>query len=149
MEQLAIGYKNCYNLNSIIIRPETIWGYKEGDIRVIPCWIKSAIKGKDMIIYGSDKELSPLYVDDFILKVIELSTKYNKHKNQTWTITGQVHKAQLIADWINFKFSNKSKVIFRNEETTQPQKITKRKNEFRANNNFDNDLYRYMKEKKE
>ena len=149
MEQLALGYKNCYNLDSIIIRPETIWGYKFGDIRVMPQWIESAIKGDDLIIYGDEnKELSPLYINYFMNVIKEMCINYNKYKNQTWTITGQTKLAKDICEIIIKYFDSPSKIVFKNAEKTQPQKIIKRENEFRLLNLIEIDIKKYEEEKK-
>jgi len=149
MENFAKAYKNCYDIDSIIIRPETIWGYKEADIRVIPAWIENTIQDKEIIIYGDkEKELSPLYVDDFISMVEGMEAFYNNYKNETWTITGQPKLANQIAIFIRDYLKKDYNIKFYPAEKTQPQKCESRINEHRVLGDFSDDIRRYLEERK-
>lgn len=149
MEQLAEGYRNCYGLDYVMIRPETIWGYKKNDIRVIPAWIDNAYMNKDIIIYGpEDKELSPLYVDYFVNKILFISDNYETMKNQTWTITGETRKAKDLAENIKSYLNSNSNIIFKEGETAQPQKCIKRdNNEIIITPNLKKEIKKYLEEK--
>ncbi len=138
LENLARAYKECYNLDYIIIRPETVWGYKrDNPVRVIPNWINCAKKNKDIIIYGpKDKELPPVRVDDFTTAFLEIFDNFEKNKNKTFAICGYPQKAEDIANQIIKKFKSKSKIVFKPQELSQPQKYIKYKNTIIIKNRF-------------
>jgi nucleoside-diphosphate-sugar epimerase len=138
LENLAKSYKECYDLDSIIIRPETVWGYKrDNPVRVIPNWINCAKKNKDIIIFGSkDKELPPIRVDDFTIAFLKIFKNFDKNKNKTFAICGYPQKAETIAKQIIKKYKSKSKIIFKSPELSQPQKYKANKNTIYLKNVF-------------
>jgi len=138
LENLAKSYKECYNLDYIIIRPETVWGYKrDNPIRAIPNWINCAKNNKDIIIYGpKDKELPPIRVDLFINEFIKIFNNFEKYKNKTYVICGFPQKARNIARQIIKKYKSKSKIIFKQSELSQPQKYKAYKNTIHIKNQF-------------
>lgn len=123
MENMARAYKDCYNVDSIIIRPETVWGYHERDNRVIPNWIKLAKNNEDIIIFGDkEKELSPLFVEDFVSELVKIIYNFDDFKNgDPITITGEIMKVCDIIDIIKDFYNSKSDVIFLEPELSQPQ----------------------------
>lgn len=138
LENLAKAYKECYNLDYIIIRPETVWGYeRDNPVRVIPNWINCAKKNKDLIIYGpKDKELPPVRVDDFTNAFLEIFNNFEKNKNKTFAICGYPQKAEAVAKQIIKKYKSKSKIVFKSQELSQPQKYIKYKNTIMIKNRF-------------
>ena len=61
-EELTKAYKKCYDIDYIIIRPETVWGINENNVRVMRNWIDKVKKNKDVIVFGDEnKKLSPLF----------------------------------------------------------------------------------------
>lgn len=147
LENATKGYANCYDIKYIIIRPETIWGYKKNDVRVMPNWIEKALKNDDIIIYGDiNKELSPLYVDDFIRQVLALD--FVTDMGKTITITGQVMTAYSIAKMICAQLDSDSKIVFRDAELTQPQRsYIRESDEIRLDADLIEDIKRYKKYK--
>lgn len=129
IENIAKAYKNCYNIDNIIIRPETIWGYKNNDNRVIPSWINKAKNNEDLIVFGDNtKELSPLFVEDFTYEIIKIIDNFNSFKNgNSITITGGSMKVCDIINIIKDFYNSKSKVIFLDQELSQPQYVSMRK----------------------
>lgn len=138
LENLAKSYRECYNLDYVIIRPETVWGYKrDNPVRVIPNWINCAKKNKDIIIYGpKDKELPPVRVDDFTTAFLEIFNNFEKTKNKTFAISGYPQKAESVAKQIIKRYKSKSKIVFKSQELSQPQKYVKYKNTIMINNRF-------------
>jgi nucleoside-diphosphate-sugar epimerase len=145
MENLALAYKNCYDIDSIIIRPETIWGNKANDTRVIPNWINSAKNNMDINVYGYiNKQLSPLYIDDFMNVLEGIINCYDINKNKTFTITGSIRTAKEITETIKRFYDSKSNINYLEPEKTQPQEIVERDVcEFRVRNNLVVDLREY------
>lgn len=123
MENISNAYRDCYGIDRVVIRPETIWGYKKDDNRVIPNWIKLAKNNEDIIVYGDEmKELSPLFVEDFTNEVIKIIDDFDNFKNKTpITITGRPMKVGDIISIIKNFYNSKSKVVFLEPEMSQPQ----------------------------
>jgi UDP-glucose 4-epimerase len=77
-ESIIKAYSKCYGLNYIILRLTNVYGPRDFD-RVIPIFIKNAQEGKDLIVYGADKVLDFIYIDDVInafVKSIEVDEGY-------------------------------------------------------------------------
>lgn len=124
LEMLGEAYRNCYGLPVLIIRPETVWGPGEDNDRVINKWINSAIKGDSITIRGPEnKELSPLYVTDFVQTTIGLIHDLLNQQNDKWVynITGQPLLASEVAQIIIDTTHSSSHVDFIDAELTQPQ----------------------------
>ncbi len=147
LEEIAKAYKNCYDIDYLIIRPETIWGPNDNPIRVMPNWIDKALHNKDLIIYGDEnKELSPLYIDDFIIEFSKLLENFNEIKNsKPYVITGVIRNAKDIAKIIIKTTVSKSKIIYEEAEITQPQQIILNEiNEVRKENDLEGDIKKYI-----
>jgi len=141
LEEIAEAYKNCYGVDSIVIRPETVWG-KNDTTRVMALWIKRAKENKNLIIYGDkDKELPPIYVEDFVDEFMKLFAHFNKFKNKKpITISGKIMLAKDVAKTIIKTLKSKSKIIFKSAELSQPQKTVRDVNDIRVDNNLKKNL---------
>lgn len=64
-ESIIRAYSKCYGLNYTILRLTNVYGPRDFG-RVIPIFIKDAQEGKDLIVYGADKVLDFIYVDDVV-----------------------------------------------------------------------------------
>lgn len=85
-EALIHAYKQCYDIDFIILRFSNVYGkYDESD-RVVPLFIKLTKEGKDLIVYGKDKTLDFTYIDDTINGVMRCIEKFEKVKNDTINI---------------------------------------------------------------
>ena len=123
MENMAQAYRDCYGLDIIVIRPETVWGDSNNHERAVIKWMEAAVKNEHLYIYGSrNKELPPIYIDDFSKRVLYIIGHFNKYKNKTISISGQIRKAVDIARAIIKQYKSKSKIVFKKAEITQPQK---------------------------
>jgi nucleoside-diphosphate-sugar epimerase len=129
LEDMARTYKDCYDVDNIIIRPETIWGYHQDDSRVIPNWIKLAKNNEDIIVFGDkSKALSPLFIEDFSSELVKIIDNFDDFKNRDpITITGEDMKVYKIIGIIKDFYNSKSSVIFREPELSQPQNVPIRK----------------------
>ena len=81
---------------------------------VIPNFMLNAIKGKDIIIYGTGKETRDFtYVDDCVDGILLAST-VKKHKNEVFNLgTGKETPIKKIADIILDLTNRKSKIIYK------------------------------------
>ena len=143
LENATKGYSTCYGIDYIIVRPETIWGYKKDDPRIISNWIEKAILGEDLFLYGDiNKEISPLYVDDFIVQLLGLN--YHENVGRTITITGTIRKAYEVGKTIIRVLRSTSGIVFKDAELAQPQRCPIRNDEIRVDTNLEKDIERYQ-----
>ncbi len=144
-EELAKAYKDCYDIDYLIIRPETVWDVKEKKDRVIPLWIKKAESNEDIIIYGDRaKELPPIHVNDFVECFCSLFREFKIRyvKNKCISISGMPLKVIDIIEVIKKVTGSTSKVIFREGELGQPQQYSKDDNQIICREPFDKVLER-------
>lgn len=121
-ENMAQAYHDCYDIEYMIIRPETVWGMNDHKERVIPAWILAALTNKPIIVYGTkNKELPPIYVTDFVDIVMTKINNWERNKLKIHGISGVFLSVQDIMKTILFATRSKSKVIYKPAEKTQPQ----------------------------
>lgn len=123
-EEICKAYKECYDIDYVIIRPETVWGMNDKD-RVIPLWIRSAIQNKPIVVYGTEeKELPPIYVDDFIEEAFNVFNNFNQFKGRSVSISGKVMKVNDIINAIKEELNSQSEIRYLPQEKAQPQKCS-------------------------
>lgn len=123
-EELAEAYRQCYGIESIIIRPETVWAIDDMHDRVIPAWIRAAMKNEDIIVYGNEsKELPPIHVDSFVDIFLHIFKEFlnNNIIKTIWYISGKPWHADELIKIIIEQTKSNSKVIYKDAELTQPQ----------------------------
>lgn len=65
-ESLVESYQECYGVRSCTLRLSNVYGRFDSYNRVIPLFIAQAARGRDLTIYGDNKVLDFLYIDDCI-----------------------------------------------------------------------------------
>lgn len=147
VENIAEAYKQCYGIDYLIIRPETVWGPNDNLKRVIPKWIKAALNNEKIIVYGNKyKTLPPIHVDDFTDYFMVYFNTFNNFKNKIIKITGKELLVTKIIDLIKKYTSSKSKVVFKNVELSQPQRQSSTNADVLCiSNNFENRLKEVLK----
>ena len=123
-EELCKAYKNCYNIDYIIIRPSTVYGpFLDKTNRLINIFINSALRNEDLKIFGDPetKTLDFTYVDDFVEGIIlTLEGNWNKEYNISG---GQETNIYDLAKFIINETGSNSKISILDKEIAQPQKV--------------------------
>jgi nucleoside-diphosphate-sugar epimerase len=123
-EDLCKAYKDCYDIDYIIIRPSTVYGPTEDRTnRLMNIFITNALNGEDLKILGdpNTKTLDFTYVEDFVDGIIlTLSAGWNKEYNISG---GEEVKVLDLARFIIKETGSDSKIIIRDAEIAQPQKV--------------------------
>ena len=73
-EAIIRAYGNTYNLDYNIVRMSNIYGYGDVD-RVIPKFIEMFRNNEEIKLYGSEKIIDFLYIDDAIDALVKLKDK--------------------------------------------------------------------------
>ena len=123
-EHLAKAYKECYDIETLIIRPETVWDVKEKKDRVIPLWIKNAQNDAKITVYGGYRKiLSPIHVKDFCDAFMVFFENFMNDDldEKIWSISGYPLSAKEVTDIILNVTGSKSEVEYLEPETGQPQ----------------------------
>jgi nucleoside-diphosphate-sugar epimerase len=122
-EELCKAYKQCYDIDYIIIRPSTVYGpILDKTKRLMHIFISNALLGKDLEIYGDPKTktLDFTYVDDFIDGVMLIIN--NSQWNKEFNISGnQEYNIFQLAEFIVSETSSSSKIKVYDPEIAQPQ----------------------------
>lgn len=118
-EELCKAYYKCYGLEYLIIRPSTVYGGEDKTGRLMEIWIKNAKQDQDLIIYGDkNKTLSFSYVDDFVKGILCADVW-----NEDYNIAGKEEKLFDVAKEIIKQTNSRSKIVFKKQESAQPQKV--------------------------
>lgn len=109
-ESLIKSYANTFNLNYIILRLSNVYGPNDKN-RVIPIFLKKAFLGKDICIFGNNKIIDFVYIDD-VVKSFLFVLKNNKINNKTFNIgSGISTKLDDLANIIIKSLNSKSKIV--------------------------------------
>jgi len=124
-EEMCKAYKDCYDIDYLILRPSTVYGpFWDATERLIHVFITNALKGEDLVIYGDvdSKTLDFTYLSDFVDGVVLAID--NDNWNREYNISGgeeyNIHK---LAKKVIEKTGSSSRIVVKDAETAQPQKI--------------------------
>jgi UDP-glucose 4-epimerase len=113
-EALIHSYHKCFGVNYVIIRFSNVYGMYDESDRVIPLFIRKAIKNENLVVFGKDKILDFTYIDDAVEGVIKAIQRFNKVKNNTFNIaTGKGTKILFVAQLIKKFLNSKSRIIIK------------------------------------
>ncbi len=124
-EELCKGYKNVYGIDYLIIRPSTVYGpFWDKTKRLMHIFITNALEGKDIEIYGDPetKTLDFTYIDDFVDgTMLALNGEWNKKYNISGNEESNIFD---LAKYIIAETGNKSKIVVKDKEISQPQEVS-------------------------
>ena len=85
-EVLIKAYEKCHGINSIITRFSNVYGMYDEHDRIIPILIKKCLKNEKITIFGKDKVLDFVYIDDIINGIISIIKDFDNLKNDFFNI---------------------------------------------------------------
>ena len=113
-EALIHVYRKAYEIDFVIIRFSNVYGMYDGSDRVIPLWIRQAIKNENLIIYGENKVLDFTYIDGAINGVIKIIERFDNIKAETFNIAyGKAVKLTYVANKIRELIKSESKITIK------------------------------------
>ncbi len=123
-EELCRGYKDCYGIDYMIVRPSTVYGPMwDGTKRLVHLFVVNALQNKPLEIYGNpeNKTLDFTYVGDFVDAImLTLSGEWNKEYNISG---GEEYNLYKLAKKIIEITDSKSEILVKDAETAQPQVV--------------------------
>ncbi|MFB6301604.1 MAG: NAD-dependent epimerase/dehydratase family protein [Haloferacaceae archaeon] len=69
-EAMATAYDECYDVRTASLRFSNVYGRYDASDRVVPTFVARARRGEDLTVYGDDKVLDFLHVDDCVDAVV-------------------------------------------------------------------------------
>lgn len=105
-EALCRSYQRCYGLNTGILRFSNVYGRYDNHDRVIPLFISKAMAGEELIVYGEEKMLDFVYIDDCVAGIVSAIERAGQVAGEAVNIgsgrgTSIVEVAQRVADTID------------------------------------------------
>jgi UDP-glucose 4-epimerase len=105
-EALVASYGECYDLRTSTLRLSNVYGRYDDYNRVIPVFVALADHGKDLTVYGGDKLLDFLYLDDCVDAIICAMKRIDAVQGEVVNIgSGRghslLHLAEMIVDRVN------------------------------------------------
>jgi UDP-glucose 4-epimerase len=85
-EALVHAYRRCYGLQTIIFRFSNVYGMYDESNRVIPLFIRRALAGETLTVFGKDKCLDFTYIDDAVQGIMLALEKFDAAKDDTYNI---------------------------------------------------------------
>lgn len=117
-EALVHSYQQCYGIDSIIIRFSNVYGMYDCSDRVVPLFIKRALAGQPLTVFGREKLLDFTHVSDAVDGIMRCIIRFENVKNNTFNIaTGKGTSILEIAQLIN-RFLGADKEIVLDEVRT-------------------------------
>ena len=89
-ESLIYSYCKTYGIDYVILRLSNVYGPYDISNRVIPKWIEQTLSNKDLILYGKNKKMDFIYLDDVISGMTEVINMFNAIKGNTFNFASGV-----------------------------------------------------------
>ena len=95
------AYRECYGIRSCTLRLSNVYGRFDSYNRVIPLFIAQAARGKDLTIYGDNKLLDFLYIDDCIDALVRSIDRMSSVHGEVMNVgSGEGHSLLQLAELI-------------------------------------------------
>lgn len=80
------SYQSCYDIDFIILRFSNVYGMYDLSNRIIPLFIQKILKNEELIIYGKEKAINFIYIDDIIDFILISVKNFNDFKNEKYNV---------------------------------------------------------------
>lgn len=85
-EALAASYGRCYGTGIVVMRFSNVYGRYDTSDRVIPKFLRAAIAGRVLEVYGADKLLDFTYLDDCVGGIVSALSRFERAAGRTFNI---------------------------------------------------------------
>lgn len=105
-EALTYAFSKSYNIKYIVVRFSNVYGMYDILDRVVPLWIKQLLQHQDLTIFGGDKMLDFVYIDDAIDGILKVLDRFDQVNGNVFNIasgekTSLIKVAQILNEYIN------------------------------------------------
>jgi UDP-glucose 4-epimerase len=100
-EALADSYHACYDVPVTVLRLSNVYGPYDANPRVVPVFVALATAGEQLRVYGGDKLVDFVYVEDVATAFVEAISRDQSIGGQTVTVgSGRGRSLQTLAERI-------------------------------------------------
>lgn len=85
-EALVRSYEQCYGVDATILRFSNVYGRYDISNRVVPLFVAKAVREEPLTIYGDDKVLDFVYIEDAVDALIRVIEASGKAKGSTFNV---------------------------------------------------------------
>jgi len=114
-EALIQAYHRCYGLDFAILRFSNVYGMYDWESgRVVPKFIRQCRQGDDLTVFGKEKALDLVHIDDAVKGIILCVEKFNGAKNNAYNIAqGRSTRLLALANKIKGLLKKNVKIIIK------------------------------------
>jgi nucleoside-diphosphate-sugar epimerase len=113
-EALIYSYGKTFGLDFAVIRFSNIYGMYDKSDRVIPLWIREALKNETLTVYQENKILDFIYIDDAIVGLIEVTRGFDNIIGETINIaSGKGVRLTHLANKIRELVGSESEIVIK------------------------------------
>ena len=114
-EALIHAYRKTFGMHFVIIRFSNVYGMYDDSNRVIPLWIRQALKNENLVVYGKDKVLDFTYIDDAINGVTKIIERFDQIAGETFNIASHGKRRELtyVANKLKKLLKSQSKITIK------------------------------------
>jgi UDP-glucose 4-epimerase len=110
-EALIHAYHECYDIKPVIARLSNVYGRYDVSERVVPYFLYSAIRDRDISVFGRTKKLDFTYIDDCVDGLVRIATRFDRVAGKTFNLsTGKGERLLDLARMIVAALGSKSKI---------------------------------------
>lgn len=117
-EALVRSYQQCYGLNSIILRFSNVYGMYDDTDRLVPLFIRRALAGEPLYVFGKEKLLDFTHLTDAVDGVLRSIEHFEKIKNNTFNLgTGKAATILEVAQLVKRFLDSQSEIVLKESRT--------------------------------
>ena len=111
-EAIVHSYQQCYGIDFIILRFSNVYGMYDDSERVVPLFIRRAIAGQPLTVFGREKLLDFTHISDAVDGIMRCIDRFENVKNNTFNIAiGKGSTILEVAQLINSLLNVDNEVI--------------------------------------
>lgn len=100
-EALLTAYRECYGVRTCSLRLSNVYGRYDRSDRVVPLFIALASRGEDLTVYGDDKLLDFLHIDDCVRAFVQACERIDAVQGEVMNVgSGRGHSLEYLAEMI-------------------------------------------------
>ena len=111
-EALIHASRRVYGTSFMIVRFSNVYGMYDDSDRVIPQWIKQSTKDQPLVVFGENKAVDFIYIDDAVDGFIKAMESFDRLSCQTFNIAyGRAERLTWLAQKLRDLVGSQSKIV--------------------------------------
>lgn len=111
-ESLVWSYHRCYGIDFILFRFSNVYGMYDETDRVMPFFIRQALNGRELTVFGKEKIADFTYIDDTVDGIVKGIERFDESKNKVFNLAyGEGVSILKVAELIKHQLNSTSKIV--------------------------------------